>query len=419
MKILFLFFLFNMACTFAQVQETRTPTRRPLQIVIETPKPTKATRIPTKRPTRRPLQIVIQTPKPTRIPTKRPTRRPLQIVIQTPKPTRLPTSKPSRRPVFTRAPSTRPTLDKTIGAVPGVLVENGEGLPFFTSTEVQRLPEMMNFDAENYNFTGRIEEQTLVSPDRVEPEEIGEEQLGLVKDGQRVIRTTSRLRQLNVFLPDTRVDVNENAYPYRVVGRWGGCTATMVLDAGIVVTNAHCLSYLEDGTMNPSMWSRSFYAGFCDGTYVGKSKAKAIWFNRKHDYAVLKLWTDLSAKFGRYGVIWRSKSFFNTNRPLSMVSYSGDHCTSWDNCRQKKSTGSSRGLNGDDVKHDLDAKRGSSGSAMYHMVGIYPVMDALNWGEFRNGGEVSLTLPSYDGKNPNVAKPSEVWKYGYDQVRNL
>ena len=34
-------------------------------------------------------------------------------------------------------------------------------------------------------------------------------------------------RNLNVFLPDTRAEVNENAYPYRTVGKWRGCTGKL------------------------------------------------------------------------------------------------------------------------------------------------------------------------------------------------
>lgn len=227
-------------------------------------------------------------------------------------------------------------------------------------------------------------------------------------------------RDLNVFLPDTRAEVNEFAYPYRTVGRWRGCTATLVRDSGIVVTNAHCLKYLSNGNMDPAMWSEVFYAGFSNGVFLRSSSPKAIYYDKDEDYAVFKLWTNIDSELGRMGAYWRDEDFFDTDRPLSMISYSGDHCTSWNNCRQKLSTGKSRGTRwiGNEVKHDLDAMRGSSGSAMWRIYsGGIPIMEALNFGEDRNGGDSSLTLGSYTGDNPNYAKPGEVWKAGYDKVK--
>jgi len=168
------------------------------------------------------------------------------------------------------------------------------------------------------------------------------------------------------------------------------------------------------------MWDQTFYAGFSNGNYLAASKPKAIWYDKSDDYAVLKLWTPLDDQVGRMGVWWRDEDFFSKSRPLNMISYSGDHCSSWNNCVAKLSTGKSRGTVwiGNEVKHDLDAKRGSSGSAMFAWYNGWPVMDALNFAEDRNGGDVSLTLSSYTGDNPNYAKPAGVWKYGYDKVKN-
>ena len=237
------------------------------------------------------------------------------------------------------------------------------------------------------------------------------------EDDGRNLRTNER--DLNIFLPDTRQEVNIFAYPYRVVGKWRGCTASLVLDSGIIVTNAHCLNYLPDGSMDPAMWTQTFYAGFKNGNFLASSQPKAIWYNKGDDYAVLKLWSSLDATLGRLGVWWRDTSFFNTDRTLYMISYSGDFCTSWSKCRSKLSNGKSRGTTflSNEVKHDLDATRGSSGSAMWNWYGNVPVMDALNHAENRNGGDVSLTLPSYTGGNPNYCKPAGQWKVGYDHVK--
>ena len=186
------------------------------------------------------------------------------------------------------------------------------------------------------------------------------------------------------------------------------------------MTNAHCLKYKSDGTMDPSMWDTEFFAAYNNGAFLGRSKPKAIWYDKDDDYAVLKLWTNLDANLGRMGVWWRGEGFFSSNRKLYMISYSGDHCNNA-GCRQKLSTGYSRGTEwiGNNVEHDLDAKRGSSGSAMFNYYNNMPVMDALNFGEYRDGGENSLTLNGYDGSHPNVAKPAGVWKAGYDKVKNF
>jgi V8-like Glu-specific endopeptidase len=294
---------------------------------------------------------------------------------------------------------------------------NGDGLRLFTSPGATSQPELIELtDAlasfEALRTKGPIE-QTLVSPLAEAPIELGEEVVESVNN-------ETRRRVLNVFLPDSRVDVDNTKYPYRTVGIFGGCTATLVYDQGIMVTNSHCLNYFADGSFDPSTWDKTFYAGFKNGFYMQASKPKAIWYNKYYDYAVIKLWSNIDSVVGRMGVYWRDIGYFSVNRPLKMISYSGDHCMSWNNCKPKMSSGSSRGtINSRDVKHDLDGKRGSSGSAMFAYYSGWPVMEALNWGEYRNGGEVSLTLASYTGSNPNVAKPAGVWKFGYDQVKNF
>jgi V8-like Glu-specific endopeptidase len=313
---------------------------------------------------------------------------------------------------------------KNHGGNRGTASFNGNELKTYSSPgsmeEVNRI--MFNYNASlnaslkpNFVIKGPVE-GTFINPDNSSYSEPGEY---VVKNN---------LRNLNVFLPDTRYSVNSKVYPYRTVGTFGGCTATLVYDRGIIVTNAHCLDYDSVGNLAPSTWSKVFYAGFSNGNYLGSSTAKALWYNRYLDYAVLKLKVYLDIPLGRYGVYWRTTSFFKTNRYLSMVSYSGDHCTSWSSCYAKRSYGFTRGLvltkslvgpTITDIKHDLDAKRGSSGSLMYEWPykSCCPVMDALNHAEFRNGGSKSLVLKSYVDKNANLARPSIDWKYGYDKIK--
>ena len=297
-------------------------------------------------------------------------------------------------------------------------VEDLDDVKLFTSpgakqalAELQALAEIQE-DFEMLRVQGPMEE-TLRSPYNTAPAEEGEALVGTISTN-----STDR-RMLNVFLPDSRVDVDANVYPYRTVGLYGGCTGTLVYDKGIVVTNAHCLKYKEDGSFDPANWDRTFYAGFKNGNYLASSKPKAIWYNKVNDYAVLKLFTYIDQYVGRMGAHFRTSSWFLVNRPLQMVSYSGDHCTSWNNCKSMLSSGISRGLWKGNVMHDLDATRGSSGSALFWWYSGWPVMQALNYAENRNGGEASLTLPSYTGLNPNFAKPGGVWKYGYDKVKGF
>jgi hypothetical protein len=315
-------------------------------------------------------------------------------------------------------------LARNHGGNTGSASKNGDELQYFSSPgsreEVNRIKERENslspnsLDNQNENVEGVVS-----NPDNSTFVEPGE------KRGRREGR---RRRSLNVFLPDTRTVVNSKVYPYRVVGSFGGCTATLVYDSGIIVTNAHCLDYTSSGALAPTTWSKVFYAGFNNGFYLGASTAKALWYNRVQDYAVLKLKVYLDTTLGRYGVYWRSASYFTTNRYLGMVSYSGDHCTSWTNCYAKRTYGFTRGLVKvksyasvviTDVKHDLDAKRGSSGSLMFQWPAnsCCPIMEALNHAEFRNGGSVSLTLPAYVDKNANLARPSIDWKYGWEKIR--
>lgn len=311
---------------------------------------------------------------------------------------------------------------KNHGGNRGTASPNGNELKTYSSPgsmeEVNRIISNFNNTSlkPNTQFKGPVE-GTFINPDNNNT---------YSEPGEHVIK--NNLRNLNVFLPDTRYYVNSKVYPYRTVGTFGGCTATLVYDHGIIVTNAHCLDYDSVGNLASSTWSKVFYAGFSNGNYLGSSTAKALWYNRYLDYAVLKLKVYLDIPLGRYGVYWRTTSFFNTNKYLSMVSYSGDHCTSWSSCYAKRSSGYTRGLvltksligpTITDIRHDLDSKRGSSGSLMYEWPykSCCPVMDALNHAEFRGGTSASLTLNSYVDKYANLARPSIDWKYGYDKIK--
>jgi hypothetical protein len=257
--------------------------------------------------------------------------------------------------------------------------------------------------------TGYVENPDLGEDDEDEDVPQDDTQVGEVGDGN-----TTRRRELNIFLPDTRTFTTYGSYPARTVGRWGGCTATLIGSLGVILTNSHCMAYNADGSFSSANWNTVFYAGFRNGYYLGSSTARAAYFDKTNDYCALKLRTNLATSLGWMGSMWSPLSYFTgVYRSVNMISYSGDHCTSWYNCGSKLATGLTRGTSGADVSHDLDGTRGSSGSTVFMWINNGPYHVALNWGEYRYG-EVSLTLSSYSNSYRNVAKAGSTAKPGYD-----
>jgi V8-like Glu-specific endopeptidase len=230
-------------------------------------------------------------------------------------------------------------------------------------------------------------------------------------------------RNLNIFLPNnmrTMNTVDMDTYPARTVGRLvsvvGTCSAT-IIQSDLVLTNRHCLGITAANTLPANFWTDTYMqVGLTSGVYNYKAYfGRVRWSATSKDYAILQLLEPLGLYTGWPGIKFHSLSHFVVNtEQISYIGYSGvlgGNAGGDFTCRTRNGL-----LDWDDVHHDCDATRGSSGSAL--MTGLnYPIATsgapyivALNYGEYRDGGSVSLTLPSYSRSHRNVAKAASVFK---------
>jgi hypothetical protein len=139
------------------------------------------------------------------------------------------------------------------------------------------------------------------------------------------------------------------------------------------------------------------------------------WSPTNDDYAILQLLEPLGDYTGWPGIQFLGLvSFLNQPKSIAYVGYSGvlgGNAGGVFPCSTKLSLTSF-----DDVWHDCDATRGSSGSAL--MTGFQnpnsgssatPYIIALNYGEHRDGGSTSLTLNGWESSHRNLAKPAAVF----------
>jgi len=251
------------------------------------------------------------------------------------------------------------------------------------------------------------------------------------RENSRVLRGDSRdadnnssdARQLNIFLPNDMVVMtpdNMDTYPARTVGRLvstvGTCTATIIYE-DLVLTNRHCIGITSSNQLPAGFWANTYMqVGLTQSVYNYKAYFGRIrWSSTNDDYAILQLLEPLGLYTGWPGIQFNSIwSFLNSPKTISYVGYSGvlgGNAGGVFQCHTRNGL-----LDFDDVHHDCDATRGSSGSAL--MTGFNnpssgnsasPYIIALNYGEYRDGGSVSLTLPSYEWSHRNVAKPASVF----------
>jgi hypothetical protein len=215
---------------------------------------------------------------------------------------------------------------------------------------------------------------------------------------------------------------NMDTYPARTVGRLvlnggGWCSATIIYN-DLVLTNRHCIGVTSSNELPAGFWSNTYMEiGYTQSVYNYKAYFGRIrWSTTNNDYAILQLLEPIGDYTGWPGIqftsIW---NFVNTEKTISYVGYSGILSGDAGGVFQCKTR---NGLfDFDDVHHDCDATRGSSGSAL--MTGFNnpqtsgssasPYIIALNYGEYRDGGSSSLTLSSYEKSRRNVAKPSGVF----------
>ena len=114
-------------------------------------------------------------------------------------------------------------------------------------------------------------------------------------------------------------------------------------------------------------------------------------------------------------ISWTFNSYFNKQRELAMLGYSGD-VLQRHNAPSYVASCHSRGLSNGVVMHDCDNTRGSSGSPMFDtFYGENPTIIAYNDGEFRRG-EASEFLEEFAPANANTMKPSGLFRDTYNFV---
>jgi V8-like Glu-specific endopeptidase len=250
------------------------------------------------------------------------------------------------------------------------------------------------------------------------------------RENQRVLRgednedNATDARRLNIFLPNdivTMTPANMDTYPARTVGRLvspaGTCTATIVHE-DLVLTNRHCLGITSSNELPAGFWGNTYLqVGLTQSVinyqaYFGRVR----WSSTSDDYAILQLLEPIGLYTGWPGIQFKSIwSFLNNPHIISYVGYSGvlgGNAGGVFQCRTRNGL-----VDFDAVHHDCDATRGSSGSALMTGFGnpnsggssAAPYIVALNYGEYRDGGSVSLTLSSYERSHRNVANPASVF----------
>lgn len=240
----------------------------------------------------------------------------------------------------------------------------------------------------------------------------------LLRDEQETTK-----RDLNIFLPNNMrvmTPTDMDTYPARTVGRLvsvvGTCSAT-IIHTDLVLTNRHCLGITSSNTLPANFWSSTYMQiGLTQSVYNYKAYfGRVRWSSTSNDYAILQLLEPIGSYTGWPGITFYSIwDFLNANKAVSYIGYSGvlgGNAGGDFTCHTRNGL-----LDWDDVHHDCDATRGSSGSAI--MTGLnYPISTsgtpmivALNYGEYRDGGDTSLTLDSYERSHRNVAKPASVFE---------
>lgn len=209
----------------------------------------------------------------------------------------------------------------------------------------------------------------------------------------------------NVFGKDPRVKVTSAKYPYSTLGKLDGEGASGTLvGRRLVLTAAHCI--IDTKTHQLFNDLTTFSVGVVNGKARDSANMIHFWWgttdpdnDREHDWALILLDKPLGDKYGWMGVdaedIGRKYSTvavagYSTDR------YDGNTATIDFHCHIRE-FGSGFWL------HDGSATRGSSGCPLFVNTKGGAQIVALNVGEFRNNGDVSLFLNHYDKDHANIA----------------
>ena len=216
----------------------------------------------------------------------------------------------------------------------------------------------------------------------------------------------------NTFARDDRQFVTSVERPWSSVGKLNtGCTATLI-DARLVVTAAHCIL---DPRGNWMANAYVFYPNLIRGQARDAARATFVWYGTRtpldgasaadQDWAILLLDRDLGA-YGWMGIKDYSPA---PGDKVTLVGYSvdadqGKTATAHVDCNV-------RAVSDGDFLHDCDMSRGASGGPLwsYAWSADDPSIVGVQSVEWREGGETSLHLASYDGSHPNGAVPASAF----------
>lgn len=207
----------------------------------------------------------------------------------------------------------------------------------------------------------------------------------------------------NIFGQDDRKEVTSQDYPFCCVGvvfTGNGQGTGFLVGRNLVMTNRHCT--LVKGEPAKSL---TFKAGMVGGKAAKTSHVTRVWRGRqeldgdtRQDWAVLELEDNLGDELGWLPLCDKLP------RSAELIGYSGDFFATTKSAGRSKCTVLEvlqKGI----LAHDADATRGSSGSPLVAMVQGRPQVVALNFGEFRDDGEESLTVAKFERDHTNLAMP--------------
>ncbi|WYM01702.1 MAG: trypsin-like serine protease [Gloeotrichia echinulata CP02] len=207
---------------------------------------------------------------------------------------------------------------------------------------------------------------------------------------------------------DNRIPMTSSKYPWSAVGRIKGttadgsgyyCTGTLI-DANLVLTNAHCVIDPETGKLSTRI---QFLPNVIDRNYRDVAEVKRVFYGTdfsqssnlsSRDWAILKLNQPLGRKYGYLG--WKSlpsATLISNRKAFYFVGYSKDFPN--ENYQKYFSAGpgwtasfeagcSIVGEESGFLLHDCATAGGSSGGPIVAVIDGDPYIVALNNGEAKN-----------------------------------